>query len=543
METAQMVKKKYGVVYTPTRLADFVAQLLFDISTKENYFVESILDPACGECALLKAASTQFGCSVQYYGVDVDNDVISCSDVYQITHNDMILPTNVKRKSADYWKTKYPNLSLIIANPPWSSEKIYEKEKLKKAGFTLIEGQYDSYVLFIELSLYLLADGGYFAFIIPDSLFDAQNESLRRFLAENTQIKVIARLGEKIFDEVNRATTVIVCKKSKPNSSSITRCFRLTTDDRKTFLSSDTSLISFYNNQAHAVLQTRFCNNESCNFDIDTHAEEETTLNRIKSNTTRLSDYFIFGRGAEIAKAGNVVICPSCHHAQGFKKSQLDAGTKKCNKCKGDIFINSTTIQQLITKAPSANCVQIYVGENVHRYVISGELYIRLGVTGINYKNRGLYLPPKILVRKTGLGIYAAIDYSGSMTSQTVYILKYKNCNIKIPLEYFLAILNSRVIYYYYLKTYGENEWKSHPYLTKQIIFSFPIAKYEANDTDERIIAISKELAENYEYDKDIELERLIMLKYGLTESDQQMIYDEMNRLPDLRAVNNMKVK
>lgn len=99
------------------------------------------------------------------------------------------------------------------------------------------------------------------------------------------------------------------------------------------------------------------------------------------------------------------------------------------------------------------------------------------------------------------------------------------------------------MIYYYYLKTYGENEWKSHPYLTKQIIFSFPIAKYEANDTDERMIAISKELAENYEYDKDIELERLIMLKYDLTESDQQMIYDEMNRLPDLRAVNNMKVK
>ena len=42
------------------------------------------------------------------------------------------------------------------------------------------------------------------AFIIPDSLFDAQNERLRKFLVEKTQIKVIARLGEKIFDEVTR---------------------------------------------------------------------------------------------------------------------------------------------------------------------------------------------------------------------------------------------------------------------------------------------------------------------------------------------------
>ncbi|MCR4637626.1 N-6 DNA methylase [Ruminococcus sp.] len=538
-----MVKKKYGVVYTPTRLADFVASLLFSIAEKENYSVNSILDPACGECALLKAAHSAFGNSVKYYGVDVDNDVISLNSQFKITHNDMILPVNVKKKSADYWKTKFPNLSMIIANPPWSSEKIYERDSLRKAGFNLIDGQYDSYVLFIELSFSILSEGGYLGFIIPDSLFDAQNESLRRFLSEHTQIKVVARLGEKIFDEVNRATTIIVCKKSKPDSMSTTQCFRLTTDDRRAFLSSNIPLIAFYQNQAHTVLQSRFCNNESCNFDIDTRVEEETALNKIRNVGTRLSEYFIFGRGAEIAKAGNVVVCPSCHYAQGYKKSQLESGSKQCSKCKSKIQINASTIQQLISKEPLENSVQIYVGENVHRYLITGELHIRLGVTGINYKNRGLYLPPKILVRKTGLGIYAAIDYTGSMTSQTVYILKYKSGDVKIPLEYFLAMLNSRVIYYYYLKTYGENEWKSHPYLTKQIIFSFPIAQYEASEIDEQIIAISKELAQQYDHDKDIELERIIMLKYGLSETEQQMIYDEMNRLPDLGAVNNMKVK
>lgn len=538
-----MVKRKYGVVYTPARLADFVATLLFNITAEENYPVNSVLDPACGECALLKAANLKFGDGVNYYGIDVDYDAVLSNTQFAITHNDTILPTNVKKKSSDYWKTKYPNLSMIIANPPWSSEKIYDREQLRKAGFNIVDGQYDSYVLFLELSISILSNGGYLGFIIPDSLFDAQNEPLRQFLAEHTQIKVIARLGEKIFDEVNRATTVIICKKSKPNSESTTRCFRLTTDDRKAFLSFDAPLIQFYQEQVHEVLQSRFCTNESYNFDIDTRTEDETALNKIKSNTIRLSDYFMFGRGAEIAKAGNVVVCPSCRYAQGYKKSQLESGAKQCSKCKCRIQINDSTIQQLISKEPIENSVQIYVGENVHRYLVTGELHIRLGVTGINYKNRGLYLPPKILVRKTGLGIYAAIDYTGSMTSQTVYILKYKSDDVKIPLEYFLAILNSRVIYYYYLKTYGENEWKSHPYLTKQIIFSFPIAQYEASEIDEQIITISKELAQKYDHDKDIELERIIMHKYGLSETEQQMIYDEMNRLPDLGAVNNMKVK
>lgn len=74
-------------------------------------------------------------------------------------------------------------------------------------------GQYDSFVLFLELAYKMICENGVFAFIIPDSIFDSQNENLRRFLTQNTEIKVIARLGEKLFDEVNRATTIIVCKK------------------------------------------------------------------------------------------------------------------------------------------------------------------------------------------------------------------------------------------------------------------------------------------------------------------------------------------
>ena len=104
------------------------------------------------------------------------------------------------------------------------------REELQSAGFSLTTGQYDSFVLFIELAYNLLDEGGYFSFIIPDSLFDAQNEKLRRFLTEKMQIKVIARLGEKIFEEVNRATTVIVCRKEKPVKDSVTHCFRLTTE-------------------------------------------------------------------------------------------------------------------------------------------------------------------------------------------------------------------------------------------------------------------------------------------------------------------------
>ena len=129
------------------------------------------------------------------------------------------------------------------------------------------------------------------------------------------------------------------------------------------------------------------------------------------------------------------------------------------------------------------------------------------------------------------------------MTSQKVYILKLKDREDNTPLEYYLALLNSRVVYYFYLKVYGENEWKSHPYLTKQIIYSLPIQKYTQSALDIEIVKLARELVKEYEHSKDLQLEKLICQKYHLTDAEIQLVYDEMNRLPDLGAVNNMKVE
>lgn len=83
--------------------------------------------------------------------------------------NGNIMPQNVKKKTAEYWRDMLPVVDAVIANPPWSSEKIYERTDLAAAGFSLISGQYDSYVLFMELAYNILRADGLMAFIIPDS--------------------------------------------------------------------------------------------------------------------------------------------------------------------------------------------------------------------------------------------------------------------------------------------------------------------------------------------------------------------------------------
>lgn len=537
-----MIKQKYGVVYTPRSLSYFVAELLKRASSDEE--IKVILDPASGECALLSAVKDTFGGKNEYIGIDVDKKAVhNTKDKFRIIHNDTIMPQNVNKKTADYWRDKLPVVDAVIANPPWSSEKVYSRADLISAGFSLISGQYDSYVLFIELTLKILRDDGLMAFIIPDSLFDTQNEDLRKFLLEKTQIKVIARLGEKIFEGVNRATTVIVCKKAIPETNSETTCFRLSTEDRKEYLAGQGTLLTYFDKKKHTVYQRRFLRNSGYNFDIDTCRNEETLLEKITSKIENWEQLFHFGRGVEISKTGKVVYCPHCNYAQGYKKKQLEVGTKTCTNCGEKISVTAKTVQNVVTQEPDDNSILIYVGENVRRYGVFGKCYIRPDIEGINYKNRELYNPPKLLIRKTGLGIYSAIDYSGSMTSQTVYILKYADKNNQTPLEYYLALINSRVVYYYYLKVYGENEWKSHPYLTKQIIFNLPIRPYTGSKVDLDIIEIATQLMRHYDHVMDVKLEKIIMKKYGLTKEERKLVINEMNKLPNLSAVNNMKME
>ena len=121
--------------------------------------------------------------------------------------------------------------------------------------------------------------------------------------------------------------------------------------------------------------------------------------------------------------------------------------------------------------------------------------------------------------------------------------MKYVDENNQTPLEYYLALINSRVVYYYYLKVYGENEWKSHPYITKQIVFTLPIRPYTGSKVDLDIVEIATKLMQHYDHDMDAKLEGLIMKKYELTKEECEMVINEMNKLPNLSAVNNMKME
>lgn len=435
----------YGVVYTPETLANFTAKLLlsettFNIFDSKNNV--TVLDPACGEGMLLKEFNREFrihhNTPIHSVGVDIEEEVIhnnkkSYNDTYQFICKNTIIPSN-KLTAISYWKHEIKTPSFIIANPPWSSKKIFSKSDLSRAGYEFYTGQYDSYVLFIELCLKLVKKDGMLAFIIPDSLFSGENKMLREYLLKHTQIRVIARLGEKLFPHINRATSVIILKNSFPTLDSTTTCYRLDTTDRKKFLAGSLDIFDSYIQKKHSVLQKRFEDNQNYVFDIDARREEEFLLKKIEINHINWNEVFHFGRGVEISKSGIVVKCEHCQSVQGYSKKHLKLGSKVCQACGKITTVNESNIFNIISRTNKTGYVPMYVGENLHRYSFDGIRYILPNVNGINYKSSKLYYPPKILIRKTGLGIFACIDYESTYISQTIYSCNFiqKNWIIEI---------------------------------------------------------------------------------------------------------------
>lgn len=550
-----------GEVYTPDKLSDFVSMIIIKEYLKnKNRESLVVLDPACGDGSLLNGLQRNINeikekiNHIEFHGCDINAKSINIAKKrfegedkinFKWFVMDSIIPENGNKYIDGWYSTTNKKYDVIVTNPPWGADLMHSKLELQSAGYINISGQIDSYYLFVEMCYSLLNDSGICLMILPDSILGQEAMEIREYLVKNTELKLISRLGEKIFTGVNRATSLIMFRKNKPIEKTNVTCFRLDPDSRIKYLKGEMQLDEAYEKNNHVVLQSRFLNNSSYEFDIDTKDTEIELINKIKCSSIDWNEYFKYGRGVEISKNGDVMRCMYCGNWQGITKKQYESGSKKCSNCGNSSVINQSNIDNIVSKDNNGkDGMKFFVGENIKRFKINGNRYIKMGYKGINYKDENSYKSKKLLIRKTGLGINAVIDYSETIISQTIYyyILKTEK---DFDLEYVLGVLNSRVLFYYYLKKYGENEWKSHPYLTHTIIKNLPIKKV-SNDNKEIASKISKLvkriLEKGYSDCLDKEIEKLVMKLYEINEVEKKIIIDEINALPDLSAINNMKL-
>lgn len=481
---------------------------------------------------------------------------------------------------------------VVVGNPPWGAT-LGRDSDLASAGYASATGQYDSYEVFLEQALSLLVTGERLSFLIPDSLFLPEHERTRRQLLHTTAIERITRLGEGLFHGVFRAAVGIVVRKGAPDADHRTRCALITKAGRQALFdrAHPRTLMDIEAESAHLVQQSRFSRNAGAEFDILIAEADEPIIQAMECRRLNWDEAFDDARGVEITKDGLVVRCPYCGIWNNVPRKNRQGVylPKTCQnpQCGRQFTVGRGGVapESIIRNIPGPSYQPIIVGEAVHRYRIVQYSYIdvtrvrevplcphcghfdaqavptvdtwvcphcrqrfhrgevrRTRQLGIRYKSPALYAPPKLVIRKTGRGIYATIDETDALTNQVVFIFRPKPGS-PVSVYYVLGVLNSRLMLYYYYKRTAEVEWRSFPYLTQHVIKTLPVRLPDPSDARERLlhdqIADSARWLSSHAGDpgfaqKDQECEQLVRTLYGILPEWNARIDNELDRISQL---------
>ncbi|WP_271951733.1 N-6 DNA methylase [Ruegeria faecimaris] len=530
-----------GQVFTPTFLANWVAELISEYLGED--WSGKIIDPACGDGELLDAAIAKLPNS-KLYGVDIDASATQSARLRlcrsaTINTDDMLISPLVGKSG------KPLTFGALISNPPWGADLLHSRASLKKLGYSLANGQFDSWSLFVEASLNLLDKGGVAAFILPDAIFAPEHTATRALIAENFSIELIARLGEGIFRGVYRGATVLVVRKRKPQVNHLVEVFRLAKSERAAVMSGCLDLQEARMRDRHFVPQGRFVSDTRARWDIDVRSSDQKVLERMESEAGNWSELILSGRGVELSKKGLVKACRNCGHATPAPTRPRDV---TCAGCGRTAHSDEMLTEQIVVSEPDciSGFMPLIVGEDIGRYDLSCSRQIKLDVPGINYKDQKIYGQERLLVRKTGIGLKATVTKKVAASNQVVFHYVPRSKDLSFFLYYVLGVLSSRTMFAYHLRKSGENEWRSHPYVTPKSLAALPIPAPEVGTQAWRqAVEIANRVRKHLRYQGrsktlDLEIEGLVAGLYGLGQPDlgwvKKVICDAQNLEP-MRAL------
>lgn len=238
-------RKAMGVHYTPPLLAGFVADRLAREIRRSSEGRLRILDPACGDGALLEAllrsmknAQTLRNCEV--VGVEADKQALSYAqsrlDNFQRVRSRLIpgdfldLATR-GRGQADLWEInlqapgfEHP-FDIVIANPPYVRTQILGAEKSQRLAARFgLSGRVDLYHAFLVAATETLRPGGLMGIITSNRFLSTLGgRAVRGYLAQQYEIKEVIDLGDTKIFEAAVLPAIFIGRRLKENSLRRTR--------------------------------------------------------------------------------------------------------------------------------------------------------------------------------------------------------------------------------------------------------------------------------------------------------------------------------
>ena len=404
--------------------------------------------------------------------------------------NSLIDDPEIAGELAFDWEKEFPEVfenggfDIVIGNPPYVGTKqipVLDREYYWEKYKEILFSEMDLYELFIYQSLNkLIKKNGYLGYITPDSYFtNTSFELLRKYILEKTQICEIIDFPYRFypFDEVNTETSIIILHKNNTTNSLVN--FKVSEKNIQNLYLKDSfkNVISINKNDIIEKYNKKFIVN----------------INIILDKLLKLNEKF--GTYLELHK--------------GWMSVPKKIKNDKFNFEKG-IF----TKEEIEKKGLSEYCSRYLEGRDIHRYYIDNvEKYVYSNDIDKTTK-LWHYTPKLILQRIVGQNknkIFATVDLENRIIFPNANLVNLVNQNENI--KFYIVILNSTLISYFYNLYYGE----SNTNLTKVAFENIPIPNIENINQKpfiekaDKMLSLNKELQEISQ-----KFQRMIMREFNL---------------------------
>ena len=229
-------KKHYGMVYTPEwtvgmmldKLPTLKGVALCDPSCGDGQFLVAVAERVCKAIARSpnEAERRQYRHTLQHLtGMDIDRAALSrCRErLDAVLREHGCSPVDWRLRQTDAmerpaWSDIAGTFDAVMGNPPYvriQHLEAYRRKRIAAAGWRLMSGCTDLYILFFEMGLELLQEGGTLIYITPNSWMKSKSgDLLRCCLRDMHQVCSITDFGEhQVFKDATTYTAITEVRK------------------------------------------------------------------------------------------------------------------------------------------------------------------------------------------------------------------------------------------------------------------------------------------------------------------------------------------
>ena len=469
-------------------------------------------DPQLAKLYKLNGELVKITTQVSIFGMSEKEQKDWNKIVLQLTEEAKKLETEIEEikankifENAFEWRFEFPDVlndegdfvgfDVVIGNPPYVFARENFDDQYKKyyyENFKGIDYQVNLYVLFAELTLNILQPKGNYSLIVPNSLLMVSSTSkIRKLLFSNASItEVVNFLGES-FEGVSVETVSYFGLKGK------------VVENIKVSIG-ELGLIKFSHNKKTSTVL------ESPDLILNVFSNDKTDefLIKIKANTEILDNVVEIKAGLQAYEVGK----------GNPKQTREDVNNRIYDY---DYKVDDTTFPYL-------------EGKDVQRYLQgNNSSYLKYGDNLAAPRTFDIFRNSKIIIREiTGQHPHSIIScYSDDtvlFNRSNIAINKKKNSSIE--LKYILALINSRLMSYYFQLNTAKAVRKLFPKIILNDLRQFPI-KVISTEKQEHFIKFVDNIIEEKKQnpladttDLENQIDQLVYQLYDLTEEEIQIV-------------------